>query len=277
MNRNLAHRIAVGVLVALAACTEPTSSSGPEAVELPNDRPKSRDQILREEISRLGRDHPWAGVYGNSCGFDGDTLALAPEGGFEWTYFDCINVNRVASGTVTAREGHIELNFTSGSEHPNVRLSGSRFLVVPWGQDRFLLPPEGMPDFANDFNDGSLQLPSYCGVFSKTYRAQPRSGKPSVPSEYASMFLDRPIEAQIVALEGHREERIEGWTYFAARVRLNVGTDHGAFLGMCLRVQDPPLHNAYTIVELGAATSIAQRSRFADAEPRPGWRLSTAY
>jgi hypothetical protein len=46
---------------------------------------------------------------------------------------------------------------------------------------------------------------------------------------------------------------------------------------MVLRVQDHPLHNAYTIVELDAASAIAARSKFAQTEPEVGWRLSTDY
>jgi hypothetical protein len=275
------------VLLTLAACSGETPGSAPRTRPAPSVGAKPRIEIIKEEIRRLGAEHPWAGSYTNGCGFDGDILTLAPEAGFEWTYFDCIQFNPVGSGAVIERDGQIELRFSTGAEHRRVSSSGAHFLIVPWGDDRFLVPPERMLDFANDFNDGSLQFGAHnCGEFQRSianprpraeYHSRHRAGKPVVPPEYASMFLDRPMEAHIVAVVGYREVRDGEWAYNAALVRLDVGIDHGAFLGMVLRVQDHPLHNAYTIVELDAASAIAARSKFAQTEPEVGWRLSTDY
>jgi len=266
------------VLLTLVACSGETPRSAPRTPRASSAGAKPRNEIIKEEIRRLDPDHPWAGIYSNGCGFDGDTLTLAPEAGFQWTYFDCIQFNDIGCGAVIERDGALELKFSTGADHRRVAQSGSQFIVVPWGDDRFLVRRDDMPDFANDFNNGSLHRHSTCGRFLRHPDApHARIGKPSVPPEYAALFLDRCVEAHIVAITGHLDVCDGAWWSTRALVRLDVGSNHGAFLGMVLRVQDPPLHNAYTIVELDATSAIARRSRFAQTEPEVGWRLSTDY
>jgi hypothetical protein len=109
-------------------------------------------------------------------------------------------------------------------------------LPVKWGERIYLIDEDDLKDFANAINLGlepraELSSEPYYGSFflRESDLQKSVSGKPSLPAEWQSFLLSKPVTAKIVAIE------LQGKTKIAT---INRGSRDGLKVGMKLLVKE---------------------------------------
>lgn len=105
-------------------------------------------------------------------------------------------------------------------------------LPVKWGERIYLLDKDDLQNFANAINLGleprtEMRSEPYFGSFflRESDLAKSVSGKPSLPAEWQSFILTKPITAKIVALEDQDKTKV---------ATINKGSRDGLKVGMKL-------------------------------------------
>lgn len=160
--------LALGIGVALAGAawvalrprTEapPSHGSGPEA------RPGTtayNESAVAREIAAIAGEHPWAGRYFRGTGFTSENVCLAPTAGwFRWTGFDV-----GPPFETTPETGNLDVVGQSVRlESPRDGTAEARvvfeFVLVAWGERRYLVDRSELADFCADA-DGGLEPRSH--------------------------------------------------------------------------------------------------------------------
>jgi hypothetical protein len=235
-------------------------------------------KLIDQELKSL-HEHPWAGhyYYGDGLGVN-VRLDLAPRSGFVFTWHGCLGLYDLNYGKVEETGGQVKLVFKFPNDQKGFQGIASELIPVLWGARHYLIPADGIVDFANAINAGFEPRSGLQGRFllRDGDELKPVSGKPNVPSEYSAYLLDHPIEAEISSV---KESRVED-LWRIVNIQLNVGTAQGVKTGMEFWVSTPDcLYGNARITDVGSAQSHATLKIFeADYKsnvPSPGWRLST--
>jgi hypothetical protein len=119
----------------------------------------------------------------------------------------------------------------NGDDTPRAR--EREFVLVEWASRLYLMEGDSLTDFVNVINFGIEPRSSnncvwpVVGAFHLREGDEKKivTGNPSLPENPSSMILKKPVEAEIVAIEGNGEQRI---------AILNQGTEAGLRPGMRL-------------------------------------------
>jgi hypothetical protein len=219
------------------------------------------------EAARLGAGHPWAGQYENV----GEVLALAPDGGFVSWWNTCAGAVAHEWGRVEERNGELVLHFELPA--PRGRRSlGAGWIPVPWGERVYLV--ERYEDLCNAINAGVEPRDDGYGLVLLRARRTPgrAEGLPRLPPSYAALLLDQPLEARIVEVLG---SPIRSPSSLRTRVRVDVGSSHGAWPAMQLHLENFWNPDMARLVDVGAQSSVAEIRTSETRPPQVGWVLST--
>lgn len=230
-------------------------------------RPTSAGRRLHRislEVGSLGPGHPWAGVYSQSDGLCGTSIALTPRSGYVQTdWGDSGPWLEQEDGRVREENGVI---FLKGSRDSRYR-HGMR--IVRWGGRRYLLAREQLEDFANDvnlgFETGYNERGSY--LMSNGDDEAPVAGLPELPEESRRLLRATPLDAVVKALGVNGD------------VLIDVGRRQGALPGLKLEPRDPKNFGEFTIIRVSETTSVASFKAVLAQTPAPhiSWRLSTRW
>jgi uncharacterized protein (DUF2237 family) len=190
---------------------------------------------INAEISRLGPDHPWAGIYRGGL----TTFAMAPESGYTFSREGCCGRYDFDHGDVVATgEG---LAFTSRLDPtlPRPLSTAGRFFAVRWGDRRYLIHSRSMEVFCDQFNSGwNPELDGRNGMFllRSGDEKKPAPGLPDVPNRYRRLLRAQPLLARVVAVRGTSVNR---WGRRELCVTLDVGERDSVRPGLELRLVRP--------------------------------------
>ena len=229
-------------------------------------------------------NHPWAGLYRKGDGLSVNvSLWLAPNAGYVFEWYGCLGLYDRNYGGVAESNGVIRLSFTFANERKGIGIA-DEFIPVAWGERLYLIPPDKMVKFCNDFNSGSMNLPPIRGhglhLLRADGKAKEGSGLPEVPEAWRSCVLAEPITAAITEVgETTRRPSTQDWEFVDIAVTVDAGKDKGVFKGMELYVVKPKTMTPLTVTEVGDTTSQAVLTRIGKDGSKPppqiGWELST--
>jgi len=155
---------------------------------------------IREQIrASWGEGAPaWSGSYSHSNGFEGFELDLGPAG-FYFEARACIGTQELAFGKIANVDGerirleideHVIVEQADDRDgRPRFRLSEELF-SVPWGNKRFLVPAELMPQFCSFPHAGGYAERFEPGESALDWNRAPLVGLPDVPAEFRA-YLPR--------------------------------------------------------------------------------------
>lgn len=234
---------------------------------------REKTPIIQGELAGLN-DHPWAGKYWCWRPLTAtETLLIAPESGFVYTRVTDYSRYDYNYGGVICEDGRLKLllMLENDLEENSISLRAEYFLI-PWGEELYLVPPEKMMAFCDDFNSGSEPF-FFFRKMEKDSGLHPKlAGIPEVPDEYEKYLLKKPLDAEILSIGEPKED--------AFPVTLNGGSRDGLYAGMKLwvtaSVDSKTRMNFLEITTVSETQAEGIFRRYSkDSEPQPGWRLST--
>jgi len=255
------------------------ADSDPKLSKAAVEAAEARTKKIQQEIRGL-RNHEWAGEYffGDGLGVN-VTLTLAPQNGFVFTWYGCLGLYDQNYGDVTFTQGTVKLLFTYPNKRGGFQGIAPELMPVRWGQRHYLIPVDGMLPFTNAINSGMEGGKLFGGrsayfLLRKGDENKAPEGLPSVPSEYLSYILKKPITAKISSVTASQEGKSKRTT----RVTLNVGSADGLRKGMELFVKHPGRIYAevdVTDVSEHWSSAVIEQDLLSDPVPAPGWIFST--
>lgn len=268
------------VLCALSlACEERVQTkfdSGAEA------KAAQRREEIQAEINRIGT-HDWAGEYYQGDGLgENVSLSIAPQSGFVFEWDGCLGVYDRNYGDIEFADRNIKLSCVFPNSHEGFEGIAEDFVVVPWGERRYLIPSDDFLGFCNEVNSGSEPRDGMYGFYlmRRGDETISVSGLPEVPEAFRKYLLDSPIEATIIDVGQPTTQSsvVSDTPLVDYPVTLNAGTRAGLFQGMELQVTSLEFNVAsVSIVEVEQDTAKGIVSRLGDQDPVPevGWKVST--
>lgn len=201
------------------------ASQGGEVLLIEEDPPRQVSRqiaAVQEELGRL-RDHPWAGTYYEGDGLGANILVvLAPDSGVAATWHGCLGLYGANEGSVlTEPDGSLAFRFNL----PNEGFAFPEEVVrVPWGERRYLIPPERMIDFVDAIHHGHEPRSGPHGMFllAEGDEWKPVEGLPELPEPHAGLLRSEPLEVGVLAVETVPY----GYAFYCNR-RFRVTLDHG--------------------------------------------------
>jgi hypothetical protein len=231
---------------------------------------------IQTEIGGL-RNHRWAGeyYYGDGLGVN-VSLILAPQSGFVFTWHGCLGLYDLNYGSVAFSKETLKLLFTYTNSREGFEGIAPELIPMVWGQRHYLIPRDGVIQFANAINAG-LEPNGRRGGRSEYFLLKRGDenglvdGAPPLPAEYAAYILKDPINANILSVNETHLEKSRRIT----SVTLDVGSATGLKKGMELYVQGP--FETATITDVEERTALAIIDQFDATRPPPsvGWKFST--
>jgi hypothetical protein len=208
-----------------------------------------KTELINQELENL-KNHPWAGkyYYGDGLGVNVN-LSLAPKSGFVFMWNGCLGLYDLNYGGVGEADGRIRLVFKYPNDRKGFQGIAPELIPIVWGQRHYLIPADGIIDFANAINAGFEPTTTLRGSFLLRAGDELKAvhGQPNIPSEYSDYLLRHPIKAEISAIKGSRIRDSARIT----TVVLNVGSARGVKQGMEFHVYSPS-----TIFESARITSV---------------------
>lgn len=128
------------------------------------------------------------------------TLKIRPKGTFTFSWDGCLGNYRSSRGSAS-REGHalflLEDWVGRGDRVPDA--TTGRYLPVPWGKRRYLVPVADVLDFVNGVNLGlePRDAPQGGHYLRQGDWEIPVSGLPEVPEAYRKYLVREPIEGTV--------------------------------------------------------------------------------
>ena len=261
---------------------------------------ETRLEHVAEELRKADPDLPeWAGSYRAEDGMEGGVLlAVAPESGLGFLHFSDVGgaVVDANHGPIAPRpDAALEVRFAAPLRQrarleqaglPRV-LYAAPWHLVPWGEDRYLVPRPALVAFCNAVNAGGEDVPRF---FRKQIPGQPvrtRSrapappGLPSVPEEFAPFLLAAPLEGTL--LDVAEPERLDGGAVLHPELEfpalLDLGARDGLLPGMVLHGlgEASPVEAEVLELEEDRALLAIRTGAWSSPRrtPRVGWRFST--
>lgn len=156
---------------------------------------RAKREAVSAEVKSLD-EHAWAGkYYAGSSRSRYLELDVAPQAGFVFTWMTCTGTQSQNLGTVTRAGSRLVLHADLNAEKKRFSLPATEFILVPWGERLYLIPPDAMEQFAQRIREGyeprtvprqlSRDIYLRAGDWEK-----PVAGLPEVPEEYRSLFED---------------------------------------------------------------------------------------
>ena len=237
----------------------------------------ARKAQIEQEIRAL-KAHPWAGSYyfGDGLGVN-VYLALAPKSGFVFTWYGCLGLYDRNYGDLVEENGHIRLVLTFPNKREGFEGIAPELIPVLWGERHYLIPSDGVVEFANAINAGfePRNRGSSSFLLKDGDEERPVRGQPSIPAQYSAYLLRKPIAAHIVSV---KESRKEGSCRITI-VLLDVGADQGVLQDMEFYVRKPSsVFDCFEITSVEASRSEAKIVQYLQDKSLPpgiGWKLST--
>jgi len=237
-----------------------------------------KKELIHQELGTL-RAHPWAGEYHYGDGLGVNVhLSLAPKSGFVFTWHGCLGLYDLNYGEVQETDGKIRLIFTHPNDREGFQGIAPELIPILWGRRHYLVPSDGLVEFANEINSGSE--PGRNGGSRFLLRAGDESklvrGLPALPAPYSAYLLNRPIQARISSVTESRLEKSTRTT----TVVLDVGSEQGVLEGMEFFLYSPAaVFESARITHVHSSDSEAEIVQFQVDEkvgrPSINWRLST--
>lgn len=194
-------------------------------------------------------DHPWAGEYsGSDLTFCWESIVLSPEGYFTAHTSCCLVTDERVGGDVHFDGRWVHLEADESDLHYRPR---GRYLFVPWGEARFLVPDDRLDDFVNGHESyRNHRLPgSGIVVAGVEFGHAPLEGVPQMEEPWSSRLR---LAAEVVCLSTESVEQEERSTVI--RVTLQGGADLGLWEGLRLWAGE----TACRIVEVGPSASVGR-------------------
>lgn len=266
--------VALGTFVAARGDASPPADAE-HAVE-------QRRLRIADELDALG-DHAWAGAYFHGDGLGVNLrLTLAPASGHAFTWQGCLGLYDCNMGEVAQAGDRLQLSFVYENRQEGFRGLATEFLIVRWGERRYLVAADDVVGFCNEINAGSEPR---AHVYGRHFLRQgdetvPVTGFPELPSEYDGYLLEEPLGASIVSVGPSTARPSKADFHFVdTSLVLDTGEQGGLRAGMRLFVMEPDgLVESVTVTAVEADRAVAvitQSDREDEPVPQAGWRLST--
>lgn len=173
-------------------------------------------KIDAEATARAGAPD-WAGEYSRGA-MTPIVVGIAPGAGYQFAAYACQGMMDAARGALQVEGTHVHL----GPPWPFFWRSWD-FELVRWGERRYLIEPERMPEFVRDVNCGREPRDQWSGIYfmrSADPRVRPL-GQPELPAEWMGKLRPR-IEGRVISASCTDEAGGE-W-----EIDLDIGSDRGA-------------------------------------------------
>ena len=173
------------------------------------------------------------------------SLAIRTSGRFSFGWHGCGGLYDENMGESRVEDGHLILK----PERPNVREgfrgTPTNFVIVQWGERRYLVTESDGREFCNHVNQGTEPRHGAHGSFYLRDGDWEKKaiGKPGVPEEWKPLLLEKPIQARVIESMGDN------------RARIDLGSDDGLWKDMELWV-DIQGFGLVQIVEVGPKSCV---------------------
>jgi hypothetical protein len=249
---------------------------------------RARRERILAEIEQLG-EHDWAGIYSMGDGLGVNvTLAIAPQAGATYTWNGCLGLYDLNHGDIVeVASDRITLDLAIdpaqnkrwGQTATPQRTMSDEWIVVRWGEERYMVPTAQMIDFCNTVSRGGWgsdfpRRNAERGLASRRF-AKPLVGLPEVPPEYRPFLLTEPLTGSILTREEPRVIGTFGGGKEKALVRaqIDLGLRDGLLPGMLIDA-DIGLLGVVGAVEEQTATVDFLFAAWRNG-PMPGWSIRT--
>jgi len=273
------------VMIGFTICAFIFVSGCGEAPEAADDVEKQAEEIrenIRTELKGCP-NHRWAGEYYYGDGLGTNVhLMLAYRYGYLFEWYGCMGLYDRNFGAVSETAGKIRLSFTFENKRDFYRGIAEEFIIISWGERKYLIPTDDIIGFCNDINSGLEPRKQISGsnyLLKMGDEEKEVSGFPYIPKEYKEYLLERPIEAEIVDVGSYTLRPFVGKMNFKdIAVTVNAGKNDGLLPGMELHVIKPDkIFETVKITKVDHEKSegvMTQRDE-RKGNPLVGWNLST--
>jgi hypothetical protein len=245
----------------------------------------ARRERIKRELAK-GTLADWAGDYYEGDGLGANvSLTLAPANGFVATWHGCLGLYDLNYGEVVWTDQKILLRFTYPNNPDGIGFPGE-LIPVRWSARHYLIPANKMIEFANAVNRKSEPRNRAWGTFLLKRGDEKKRvpGVPTLPAEYTSYVLKKPIRTTIASVGSSRVAGDESLSTRHTQIVLHAGQAEGVKEGMEFYVYGSPSDFASAKI-----TKTEEHTSEADLEqdevptvskppaPAAGWKLSTAF
>ena len=196
---------------------------------------KSLSQQIKMEIAQL-KNHEWAGEYYEGDGLgENVSLVIAPKHGYVFEWHGCLGLYDRNYGDVTSTNDRIQFSFAFTNKQEGFEGIASEFILIRWGDRKYLVPANAVVGFCNDVNSGREPRKQPHGRFllRRGDETKKSSGSPAVPPEFQAYLIKQPIEASITQIgkTSTRPSRAD-FQFKDTTVTRNAGEKQGLHPGM---------------------------------------------
>lgn len=228
----------------------------------------ARRDAIHDELQTIS-EHDWAGSYFEGDGYVMQHIAVAPKNGATYVYGHCTDLFADGDhGPVKEIDGGIRVAWALSS------IRRTDFVVIRWGERRYLMIPEAIPYFCAAVRSGDEPRTEAHGDF--FLRAGDESlqvqGDPQLPPGFEKCLREGAITTQIKEVRAQSEENHEDaprpGTFVTLLVTLNVGDAEGVLPGLKFEAKELEDLNPEVVVT-------AVRQHESDATVKYYWRKGT--
>ena len=221
---------------------------------------KTIEERAAPEISRLGAQHAWAGVYyaGDGTGMN-VRLALAPAAGFAYGWHGCMGSYDRNYGTVEDNGRQLHLVPKLANAKDGIHLE-TELVPIAWGPRRYLIAAPKLKDFCNGVNAGREPRTQPHGLFLLRLDDEKKgvNGRPRSPAGALDCILDKPIRTRIVSVGASRTKLDDKYEALTTSVRLGAGRVDGVWEGMTFAYEALGPLSSIRVVEVSEHSSQAE-------------------
>lgn len=239
------------------------------------DARRERIEAELEEIAKtpLPDDHwanEWAGRYyeGDGLGMN-VTILIAPKSGVTYTWHGCMGLYDGNHGDITrVLDDGLELKLALDPAG-GYRVMDTRLYFVRWGADRFLVPKSLMLEFVNNYNAGGFGrrsmfgIPRKNGTNSRSLDDVERTGRPSLPAEFAKMIIEKPMKLTITGATLVKPDKDPRSPTIDGELTFSGGSDQGVYVGMEFPIEAGRQYGTVTITAVEPTSCKGRYSGFA--------------
>lgn len=273
--------VSVVLLGLVCACAGPSSehdrNTASETTE--SERRGSADaltvQRTTNELLALS-----AGRYysGDGLGFN-VSVELDGADGFRAKSSSCVGMPVERTGRVFVRDGWLEFEPDGGawgSQTLEAVLAG-QVSLVEWGERRYLIQARRLVGFAQACHGESEPRDTIHGgeLLRVGDEAKPASGEPQGQGDLAKLVFEVPLEARVIEVLPASETPPESDRPACTFVRVDVGFEQGAYVGLILYPLEPRDWRGLELAEVGPRASLARQEWAGGVPLEVGRRLGS--